>query len=170
MNPLTSSDGVPSKPATLSLKLATLEDAPVLERMSIEFFHKSPQAYLGCDEDKIKEIVQTFITGDKTAFITVCLVKNEEVVGVLAALAAEMLFNRKKITSEAVLWIDEAHRSPRGFKMLREAYEFWAAKIKSAKCQVGHQTDPESMRVAPLYKRAGYRLEEMVYVKDIKCA
>jgi hypothetical protein len=85
----------------------------------------------------------------------------EKPVGILAATAEPMLFNKTKIACELIWWIEPEFRRSRAAEKMRQAYEFWAKKVGCTSCSVVDHEDT----LDKYYTRKGYERRETAYLK-----
>lgn len=145
-----------------SLKLPTEEDFPDLLRMAREFALASPYKDYEIDDAKIAETVQQLLTSPSSILIVLTFAGGN--VGVLAGTVTEFLFNRDKIASEIVWWVDPAHRNAKSLDLLK-AYEYWA-KHKMG-CRLITLSSLDDKRLERLYRLRGYRKTEEAFIKEI---
>lgn len=122
-----------------------------------------PYKAFGADYEKVEKTLITLITLDSG--LALLLKDNDKIVGFLLALANETMFSKNSISTEIGLFVAPEYRRTRGFKMLREAYDYWSRKVG---CQANVLSDMDneySTRLEKVYTREGYKLTERSYLK-----
>jgi Acetyltransferases, including N-acetylases of ribosomal proteins len=151
------------KPETLSLKVATNDEAEDIKQMALAFFEASPYSKYGVDAEKVGVIIQEFLNSDPLEKMLIALMDGDKAVGVLATIAAENIFNRQKLCCELIWWIDPEYRNYGSARKMVQAYEYWAKhKVKAQIIQLISLDDKDK-----LYTHLGFTKIEQAYTKEI---
>lgn len=152
-------------PKDFDLKIATDNEAEDLIRLSTAFFEASPYAKFGVSKKKVAETVHSFVNGNKLELMPIALMHGSKAVGVLAAIANENIFNRRKVCMELIWWVDPEYRGYKQAKMMVDAYEYWA-KVK-IDAQIVQLVSLEWNDMGKFYTKLGYEKAESAYIKEI---
>lgn len=143
------------------LKLATHDDFPDIKRLALAFANASPYKDLGIDEERIDDIIVTFLQSDKRDRIILLWMKDGKAVGILAGMIETNLFNMKKMAGDLMWWIDPEHRGGRAASEMMKALEYWA---RQRQCQILVMVDLLG-NLNKLYTRKGFIQRETTYMK-----
>lgn len=146
----------------MMLRLATVTDIPDLVRMSKKFISLSPYRDYPVVDEKLVELITQCLDYTKN-IIFVYTTDEDKPVGMLAATTNEFLFNRERIASEMVWWVDETYRG-RGGRVLKAAFEHWARHIGT---RWSHMSSLNTPLVDRLLERDGYVKTECTFVKEL---
>lgn len=135
--------------------------------MAHRFHAASPYDDLTMDEDKVVELIDSFLNGDRNQRIVILALEDDQPIGMIAGVTSEMLFSRDKIASEMMWWIEPEHRGSRAALQLLDAYEFWAKKVGAKVVQLSSVDTEHADRLDRLYKKRGYYLVERGYIRGI---
>lgn len=153
---------IPQTP-TPSLKLVTEQEREAVVRMATDFFNASPYQKYGVDTEEVNTLITAFIN-ERSEKICPVLMVNNNPVGLLAALSAKNIFNKKKVTAELIWWIDPDYRNFRHSTLMLDAYEYWAKEVVHAQIiQLVCLDD----KLHKLYTRRGFVRAENAYMKEI---
>lgn len=151
--------------SSYSLRLATLTDLDAIKRMCRAFFSESIYKDKEYDEDKIHETILELLL-DPVNRLYVLGIHEGRPVAQLAATVTPILFNKSRVATEVLWWVDGDHRrSGLGIKLI-EAFEYWAKNIAKTDymqlCSLnGDMADP----VGKYYEKIGFKLIEKAYLK-----
>lgn len=149
------------------LKIAGFEDIEDIKRMSNRFYSASPYGGLEIDQEKVEAVITDFLDSDKTEKVII-LSCSDRPRGMIAGIAQEFLFNRKRIALEAIWWMDPEYRNGREAIKLVEAYEYWAKNVaKTDLIQLSLLTTEQAPQIEKFYSRRGYRLSEKSFYKEL---
>lgn len=136
----------------MGLKLASLEDLPVVQELINEFM----QQYKFRDMfPNMDEIIPTYLDAS-TRTERVCILSDDNT-GILALEKVPFL----NIARIALVYIKEEHRSKGLMNEFLDAFEFWGKQIGCKYYNLGVSTgaDPSSR---------GYEKYEVMYMKEVK--
>lgn len=142
----------------MSLRLATVEDIPLIKKMADKFISNSPFSKLK-DENTIETLIQNFVNGDKENVLVILY----EDIGMLAAIRIPFMFGSIYQASEIAWWVEPDKRGNKAGKALMEAFEFWAKKVGCSLITMGCLTE----EVGKIYAKNGYKLYVNTYAKEI---
>lgn len=150
---------------SLRLNLATLEDHSRLVEMSLNFFNASEYKKFGVSEDRVSELVTSFLNADRKEKLCIVLRDEDFPVGMLAVLSATNIFNNEKSCIELVWWIEPEYRGYKAASDMLDLYEYWARTV--VKAQVIQMVALDD-KLDNLYKRRKFTRSEMTYTKDLR--
>lgn len=138
------------------LKIATLDDLPVLLEMGMKFASTTAcKDYM--ERDHIANVMHACITSpDK-----VMLMHGED--AFLMGGVMPFQYGPYLTASELAWWVNEDKRKSTIGTELLEAFEFWAQKVGATFVHMVSLDD----RVGKYYERKGYKLLERAYIKEI---
>lgn len=140
------------------MKIAELEDAPIIKEMGLEFLKNSGYSDLG-DPSSIDDLIKQFIESPRNERIIIL----EEDVGFIAGHSTPFIFNPNlRLAAEVAWWINEDKRGEGAGMKLKQAFEYWAKNV--AGCQLITMTSLDK-KVESFYKKSGYKLYERAYMK-----
>lgn len=145
-----------------SLKIGTIEDLSEVIRLSMAFFEASPYSKLGVSDNRVRDLCATFLRGDADK-LCLLLVDGDQVLGCIAAVAVQNIFNDRWSTIEQMWWIDPEHRGLGNANQMLEAYEYWATYKVNA--QVIQLVNLVNLPLDKLYTRRGYEKHEEAWLK-----
>lgn len=125
-----------------------------------------PYGVYGIDPEKVEfTLIQlmTLNTG-----LVLLLKDGDTIAGFLLAVANETMFSRKVIAVEIGMYIAPDYRRTRGFKMLREAFDFWSNKVGSDANVLSSMDNEFADRLDKLYTKEGRSLAERSYLKWLR--
>lgn len=149
---------------TKNLRLAQLQDIPVLTQMIFEFFQASPFTIYNFARDKIKTLFTNFIIDPKNYIVIVSRDDTNTPVGLIVGQKISATFTNDETAMELAWYLAPAHRQGRRAFELLDAFEAWG---KATGCKVVHysmlSTSPAI--IDALYKKRGCELVEQGYQK-----
>lgn len=152
----------------MNVIIATEEHASEIERMCRNFKDASPYATFELSDTRLKEIVNAFLTGDKSTFIAFLAMNDEnQPVGMVAAMATQPIFSDVKIAGELIWWVDVEYRQTRAGLELLNALETWAKQSGCSAITMTLLEDPNFDKIDGIYKKFGYRPSERSYLKEL---
>ena len=146
-------------------EIRLLKEGDDVLSMIKEFHALGPHKDEILSDDYINEVVDSYVGCDITQKMFVVLTKDDEVVGLLFAMASEggHLVIKSKIGFELVWWVDPKHRkSGMGVKLL-EAFEAWGNAVGCTHLIGSHIHG--NKKISDLYKSNGYTPIEESYIK-----
>lgn len=149
------------------LRLATLEDIPVLLRFAKNFHQASPYRSMRFNTEKGRKFLEGIISGRNTEGIVIVALKDDVPIGMLVGSCAEPVFSSAKIATELGWWIEEEHRATRASILIYSAYEDWAMRVGCTHVQ-GAYLPGVSPDLDQFYKSRGYSQVESSYLKVLK--
>lgn len=140
------------------LRIATIEDLPLVIDMIMKFASSSP--YKGyVEEEKIKTMATHFLNAPKEDMII--LLSGTD--GILVGMATEFPYGYVKAATELAWWVSPNKRGQKAGGELLAAFEFWAKQIGCSIVTVSCLDD----KIAKHYENLGYTLQERAYLKEI---
>ena len=153
---------------TILIRRLFIAELPLCERFAHEF-HDEKQ--LG--RFKIEVFIRnwTYFLNNAPAAIF-GMWKNGELVGGLGAVVTPDLSDARKTATEMFWFVTKAARNGRDAWKLVEAFEAWGVEEDVDEYRIAHlllpDEDPATVRLAPLYKRKGYRAIDVSFIKPRK--
>ena len=128
------------------------------------FISESPYAGMEVADDILKDVVSGYLDCDPKEKMAVILLKGEEPIGLLAAIASEGAhpFIKGKIAAELMWYVSPEHRGSKLAPKLLEAFQEWAKVIGASYLSLSSLDDE---RLDKLYKKMGYEPVEKSYLK-----
>lgn len=148
------------------IRLAKTEDIPDLIKLSKSFHKSSPYRTMGFDATKTKTFFENAIATMGMQSVTLVALKDEKIVGFLAATASEPVFSASKISMEMAWWVEPEHRGSRSAYLLFKAYEDWALRVGCSYVQMAYLPDTET-DLDEFYRKQGYQRVESSYLKRL---
>lgn len=139
------------KQQTHTLKLATQKDIPevvdLLHRLFNSSVYQSQTQFKRLDViDNLERLLQRPADG-----LVLCLMYEENTVGVLVASHMRHLFNEKEKTAvELGFYIKEEHKTLASMKLMLQAYRYWARLQKCTSIMMGKMKDSTSIETYSL--------------------
>jgi GNAT superfamily N-acetyltransferase len=152
----------------MTLKIADYSDFKPIFDMAGRFQQASPYTELTYDEGKVVELIDSFLTGDRTQKIIILGLKDQEPVGMIAGVVNEMLFSHDLIASELMWWVEPEHRGSRLSIQLLDAYEEWARRVGAKVVQLSSVNTDHADKLDRLYRHRDYNLVERGYIKGLQ--
>ncbi len=150
----------------MTIRLATNEDIPRIVEMGAVLTAQS--SYVGIvdyDKDSAAQTVSEFIESD-AAVVLVCE-PDGMVVGVVAALVFPLYLNRAHMTAQELwMWIDPEYRG-HGGRNLMKALESTVSDMGAKSLCVTAQASIRPEATGRLYRRHGFKLTDLTYMKRI---
>lgn len=148
----------------MSIRLATNQDVPRIKELCTRFYENSPYKEIPMEVEKQGELITHLMSSDDGLIL--CLWKNDQIIGILAATVTEILFSYAKIAAEIVWWIEPEHRGSKDSISLVSAFEHWAEEVVRADIiQMVALEDENVETVSRFYKRKGYTPVERGFIK-----
>lgn len=115
----------------LSLKIATLDEAPVLLELLHKLYRESAyEKIINWEENSVSSTLRRMLTGKQEEGCVVLLKDGEKTVGLIAVSYILQMFNvNHKTAVEVAYFIEPEYRTPAAHKALLKAYKFWARKV-----------------------------------------
>jgi hypothetical protein len=149
-----------------NFRLANSEDKEYLYAMCISFYMFSEYSrHRPYDEDKIREIIDWYLSRPLNEAVVILLCYNNTPVGMLSLLSAPAPFWNGFIASEQVWWVEPEHRGRHSLQMIDLAEE-WTRK--SGCLGIAFSALNSNDSVTKIYEKKKYNLSELAYYKDIK--
>ena len=155
------------KQQTMFLKILEQSD---LERFIVlckKFFDNSPYEDKSFSYEKVKDLAQQIIDSDKSESIVILLHDGEQAQGFIVGLTSETPFGTDKVAVELAWWVEPEYRGTRKSLELMKAYEAWARKVGCQIVQMGYIENSSPEKLAEIYNRNGYTLQEKGFWKVI---
>jgi hypothetical protein len=149
------------------VRLAKIDDVPVLVEFAKHFWRFGPYKALRFDSLKMKKFFEAIITGSALEAVCLIALKDEKPVGFIVGAASEPVFSSQKVAMELGWWIEEEHRSSRASLLVFRAYEDWAKRVGCHAVQ-GAYLEGLSPDLEKFYRRSGYRQVESSFMKVLK--
>lgn len=149
------------------LRLAKLDDVPVLMNFARHFLAASPYKGFRFASSKGEEFLRKAITGALKDHVVLVALHDGKPIGFLVGAALEPVFSSVKIATELGWWIEPDARRTRASFLIYNAYEDWAARIGCDAVQ-GAYLPGVSPELDEFYKRRGYVQVESSYLKRLK--
>lgn len=149
------------------LRLATLDDIPILLNLAKNFHKVSPYRGMRFNTQKGKDFLASVITGPKSEGVILVALKDTKPIGMLIGWAAEPVFTSNKVATELCWWVEEEYRKTRGALLLYNAYEDWAARVGCSHIQ-GAYLSGWRADLHDFFKKRGYIQVESSYLKTLK--
>jgi GNAT superfamily N-acetyltransferase len=140
------------------IRIATEEDFELVREFALKFLDSLPYRTI-VDEDKVDEIVKTFLKSDRTE--RVVLMYGD--IGMLAGSVTPFIFGNVIMASEIGWWIEPEHRGKAAGRELLKAFEYWAKQVGCSAITMVSLDE----RLGKFYEKNGYKLYERAYVKEI---
>lgn len=145
------------------IRPAVLSDLEALVNISLKFYEFSGYT-LKVERDSVKRTVLRYLTDNPTNAIVFVLTFNENIVGVISAMAVDSILSTDRMAVEQTWWVDEEHRGRYSLYLL-EMLEHWA---KAVGCSSLSMTSLEkNSAVSKIYEKRGYSLSELTYFKEL---
>jgi len=144
----------------LEVKPATDNDIPALLELIHEFQAESLDEYnLFCDDEVAKAVMPVYIPN------TLVLLKDGYIIGVIAGTIVKYPLSNEDTFQEAIWYVTKDFRKY-GIKLLRELER--RCKDNGIKNIVMvHLGDSKSEKLERFYKKCGYRMCEIQYIKKL---
>ena len=149
------------------LRLATLDDIPVLLDFAKNFHKVSPYRGMRFNTQKGIDFLKGIITGSKTEGVVLVALKDGEPIGMLVGACTEPVFTSARVAMELGWWIEPEFRSTRASLLIYTAYEDWAKRVGCSHVQGAYLTGI-SPELDKFYKKRGYTQVESSYLKTLK--
>lgn len=149
------------------VRLATLEDIPVLLGFAKEFHRSSPYRSIAFDYGKTLTGFKQIIEGGGLNSIVLVAHEDQTPVGMVVAVAERPAFSSELITMELAWFITEKHRKSRKGLVLFKAYEDWAKRIGAKIVQTAYLIGPGQSDPDAFYVNQGYTPVEKSYMKKV---
>lgn len=116
------------------ISIAKIDDIDALLNLAESLFASSPYGYRSkFNHRKVHDTLSGIITSDGKESIVLCLWKDEELVGTIAACTFHPLWNNETMAAELFFYC----KSKGGTLHLVNAYEDWARSIGCTAMQIG---------------------------------
>lgn len=149
------------------LRMATLEDIPVLLKFAKNFHDASPYRSMRFNTEKGRKFLEGIISGRNTEGVVILALKDKIPIGMLVGSCSEPVFSSAKIAVELGWWIEVEHRKSRASVLIYKAYEDWALRVGCTHVQ-GAYLPGVSPDLHQFYKKHGYAQVESSYLKVLK--
>lgn len=150
------------------LAIGSPEHTPAILRMAQCFHQYSPYANDAYDPEKVSEFISGVFSGSHKQSIVILSMAGADPVGMISGLASETFFNREKVATELVWWLDPEYRVGSRGQDLEDAFVYWAKNIAGcSRVAMVALEDKYSAILGRHYTRQGYRKTENTYVKDL---
>lgn len=147
------------------LRLATLEDMPVVQEMCYWFFQDSHYSSTDFyDQETVEQTILTYFQKPQEEAIIILLLYNEVPVGLITGLAVPSFFSKGYTALEHIWWVHPEHRSKHSLRLLKALLE-WSEHIGCSKFVASGQT--EDMDIKKIYKHFGLSEKEYVFSKEL---
>lgn len=150
----------------LTVRPLTVAELPLCESFALGF-HAEKQLPGAFAMDVFLRNWTLFLTQYPSVILT--LWKGEELLGGLGAMVMPDLSDGRLTATEMFWYVRPEARHGRGAFALVYAFEDWGASKGAVEFRIVHMLlpgeDPATVRLAPIYKRWGYRALEVSYVK-----
>lgn len=142
-------------------RCATIKEIPRIVSMA-RHFQESAEFQFKFDAVYFSNTVRAFIEDPAR----LCAVVGNPAVGVLMACYGDSPIYPIRVADELLLWVEPQHRGA-AWNDLHQFYEQWAEQNNCSRIQMTAQQTvrPDAMR--RLYRRTGYELCDLVFVKSI---
>lgn len=147
----------------MTLRLAEAKDYDEVIRMARAFHKASPYKDLSFDEEKCKQLFNTYMQGDKTR-IVIILACSEAPYGMILGYSDTTPFSFDRVAIELAWWVDEDKRGSRESLLLFKAYEDWTRRVGAKITSMAMLDDVTNL--AAFYGKQGYRPAERHYIKE----
>jgi len=145
---------------------ATQEDVLDIVLAVKQFCKEIPHpAWSKINTNKINELVTTLI--DHEIGFVKLIEHNDEIVGALIAMVAELPINDFKFSQEIMFWIDPEHRNGKTSMKLINEYTLWSEQVGCNFARLSELDSLLSSRAGVLFKRKGYKPIETAYIREI---
>jgi hypothetical protein len=148
----------------MDLRIATIDDFDQVKRMALNFYRASPYSNIKIDDGTVDDTIRTLILNSGAERTVILSLHNDNPVGIIAGTVQPFLFNKDRVASELMWWMDEEHRKGRKSLQLLNAFEYWAKSV--AKCDMILLSTIDSLqsdRIGRVYEKRGYRPAENNY-------
>ena len=147
------------------LRLAELNDIPVLLSLAKEFHHTSPYMKQVFDEDRSTRFITGLIKANGEAGVIILSVNTENVpVGFLVALLTIIPWTGTRVATELAWYVSKDYRKgTRGIKLL-DSFIYWAKDIAHAELA---QTGSLDQSIDKIYERKGFSKYENTWIKEL---
>lgn len=136
------------------------EDFPEVLGLVHEFHAEALDEYsLFCDDDKTLKLME------KVRETSLILEHEGRLVGVIAGVIGEALSSSGKVMQELVWYVSKEYRA-KGTLLLKE-FERFSKSLGCEKILMVHLGNLNSDVMKRFYERAGYRVMEVHYIKDL---
>lgn len=152
---------------TKYVRIATVEDIPVLLKMARNFHKASPYRGMRFDREKGRKFLEGVILSSNTEGIVLVALKEGNPVGMLVGACSEPVFTGNKVAMELGWWVEEESRGSRASFLLYRAYEDWAFRVGCSHVQ-GAYLPGVSPDLDSFYKKLGYIQVESSYLKTLR--
>lgn len=147
------------------LRFARPDDQERLIKLASNFHETLDGSYGPIVEDKAIELIEYCSNPTIKDSVLICWEEDENLQGLIAGQATEVLFNRDKVATELIWWVEPAYRKGEAASQLLGAFNYWAEFVGCRYVQmVGLQND-YSKALDRYYKREGFRIAETTYVR-----
>lgn len=141
------------------MRIASPSDSDLIFDMALKFVNQTE--YVGLYSEKgLRSLINRLLSSamsDAVVFV-------EDEVGMIGGITSPFLFNPDLfVATEIAWWIEPEHRKSGKGKELLGAFEYWAAANGCAAVTMVALGDS----VAKVYEKAGYKLRENVYMKEL---
>lgn len=133
--------------------------------MCVSFHVASPYNGIEMEVEKVRQIFDSYLDGDKTEIMCLLLRDEIKVCGLIVGHVSTLPFSSKKVCGEIVWWVDPEHRKKRGSLLLFQAFEYWGQKVGADFLQVTNTRGTTDLQ--KFYERSGYVESEITYVKGL---
>lgn len=152
-----------------TIRPLTVEELPLCEQFALEF-HEETQLPGRFSLSVFLANWTRFLSGYPAVLLS--LWHGEALVGGLGAMVVPDLSDGRLTATELFWYVTKDARKGRDAWKLVEAFEAWGAEKQVEEYRLVHLLlpgeDPATVRLAPIYKRKGYRPLEVGYTKSAK--
>lgn len=139
----------------MKIRVATLNDIPVLLKFGAAFVQESPN-YKNREfvSEEAQQHFESLIDGQGVIFV---IEHHKEVIAGFAGSIGKDWFNNQKIAIDHVMYVLPEFRKTRAAYYLIQTFIGWAAGMGANRIQCGTTTDVESKGCTRLYEHFGFR-------------
>ncbi len=151
----------------MTLRLAQASDYNEVIRMARNFHKASPYSGLSFDEDKCKELFDSYLAGDKRSLVIILACTECPTglpYGMIIGHCSELPFSNERAAMELAWWVDEGSRGKRESLLLFKAYEDWTLRVGAKITSMAMLDDVTNL--SAFYEKQGYRPAERHYIKE----
>ena len=149
----------------MNVRRAKREDFGTLIDMGEKFLAQTPWAHLGLDAPSTAETLSELVANPNGLLLVA--EEEDEIVGMLGALAFPHYFNKQHtVCQELFWWVEEKARGTGAGRGLLQAAEAWTKELGAkALMMISLRGVPGADAVDRMYEKAGYVPAEHSYVR-----
>jgi GNAT superfamily N-acetyltransferase len=149
----------------MKVRTITEADIPVLVDMGAKAHEESKYKGLSFSVDKCTELCHRLI-GDSN-LLCVVAVKEDMIVGILAASANPTYFSCDRTASDILIYVLPKHRGSWAFFVLCSEYLRWAKESGAKIIFLSNTTGYEPEKVGKLYQKLGFEQVGGIYRQEV---